>query len=142
MPVITVDKLIPSTPSQKTGKMMPPKVKAGEIYYIPAKGIFEKLHEGGTYEVATRQEQNGDFTNHYIESATLIDGPAAPAHTNGFSAPGEMSWKDKLILAQSSAKTAADLLPQMPNANFEDLHVLVYNSCLKVAGLEADPFAR
>lgn len=136
----TIEKIYPSKPSA-AGKMMPPKVKLsdGELY-LPAKGLLEQLQEGMTGEASVRSEVNGQYTNYFIDSFTPSSNGPTPSNGSSEAPSSMLTWKDKLILAQSSAKTAVDLLSQCPNETFEQLHIKVYNHCLSVAGLDYNPF--
>jgi hypothetical protein len=128
--------------------MMPPKVKLSDgEYYLPAKGLLEQLEEGMTGEAKVRSEVNGQYTNYFIDAFT----PSSNGSVHGASPEpvnGQLSVKDRLILAQNSAVHACSLLTHLGiTANqddvvktFEELQVAVYNASMKCAGLEYDPF--
>ena len=95
----------------KSGKTVPPKVKTADgTEYACGKDVNLPLVIGQPYECIVTSKQNGQYTNHYLESAVPLSAPA-PAPTNGH-APVHAPQVDvqRLIVKQSCLKAAVDLV--------------------------------
>ena len=133
MAALTFTEFYPAHVSEKSGKQVPPKVKTADgVEYACGKNVNLPLVVGQSYEVIVTTKTNGQYINHYLQSAiptgtapstTYLPGnQPAPAATNGHAAaptpaPAKKDdyWrprdpKEELrIIRQSVLKAAVEL---------------------------------
>lgn len=106
-------------------------------------------HGGDTIEITTHEEQNGAWTNVFIDSWTPASG--SPAQSGGQKSPikhsGQLEVRDRLIVSQSSGQRASELISGIQYASLEDkfkawqqMQIACYNHIVCAAGVEYDPF--
>lgn len=119
MATLTFTEFIPAHQS-KTGKTVPPKVKTADgTEYACGKDVHLPLVIGQPYECIVNSKPNGQYINHYLDSAVPLAAPVA-APTNGHAAqvhaPAPQVDVQRLIVKQSCLKAAVDLVSS-GNAN-------------------------